>query len=253
MARQTGPIKISGAIGDVIFYKTKGGYFIKSKPHFDAKRFATDPAFAIQRKTMTELSRNSKASKLIRQAFAGPISVVESGDIHNRLNKVMAQVIKGDKTNEIGRRNVSDGEITLLEGFEFNPNNPLMRSSLLPPFTANIDRKTGIMAISFSKFTRKKRFDIPLMATHFKLQATGAELNFDDNQYIHAVAQSTDLPIGSRSLPDQLSLQASLLPGSQYPLFLALSISFFQESNGVIKPLSSSMHNAMALVKVCGI
>jgi hypothetical protein len=252
MARQAGPIKITGAIGDVIFYKTKGGYFIKSKPRFDAKRFATDPAFAVQRKTMAELSRNSKASKLIRQAFAGPSSRIESSNIHHRLNKVMAEVIKGDKTNERGRRNVSEGEITLLEGFEFNPNSPLKDSSLLPPFIASIDRKTGIMLIRFSKFTRKKRLTVPSMATHFNLQATGAELNFDDNQHIHAIAQSADLPIKG-SLSGQLTLQVSLLPGSQRPLLLALSITFLQECNGEIKPLSSSTHNAMALVKVCGL
>ncbi|WP_343303084.1 hypothetical protein AAHN97_16135 [Chitinophaga niabensis] len=250
MARQTGPIKVSGTIGDIVFYKTKSGYFIKRKPRFDAKRFATDPAFAIQRKTMAELSRNSKASKLIRQAFAIPLTQIEDSGIHNRLNKVMAKVTQGDKTNERGRRNPADGEITLLEGFDFNEKSPLR--DLLPAFTASIDRKTGRMVIRISKFAGKKRFAIPPNATHFRLQATAAALNFGDNQYIHTATQSPDFPIKG-ALPGQFTLQLSLPPGNQHPLFLALSISFLGECNGGIMPLSSSIHNAMTLVKVCGL
>lgn len=251
MARQSGPMKFTGTVGDVIFYERKGEYFLKKKPHFDAKRFATDPAFAIQRKNMAELSCSSKASKLIRQAFAIPLTQLDGCDIHNRLNRVMYKVIKGDTTNERGRRNPTDGEITLLEGFDFNEKSELRKSPLLPPFTASIDRKTGIMAIVFPKFARKKNVAIPPNATHFMLRITGAELNFDGNQHIQA-AQSVDFPIKG-PLPDQLTLQVSLPPGSQHPLLLALSISFLQECNGVKKPLDSSVRNAMALVKVCGL
>lgn len=252
MARQAGPNKITGTIGDVIFYERKGEYFLKKKPYFDAKRFATDPAFAIQRKTMAELGRGSKATKLVRQALAIPLTHLDGCYVHSRLNRVMTNVIKGDKINERGMRNPADGEITLLEGFDFNEKRPLSKLPLLPPFTASIDRQTGIMAVHFPKFERKKRVVIPPDATHFMLQITGAELNFDGNQHIQALAKSADFPIKG-ILPDQLTLQVSLPPGSQHPLLLALSISFLQESNGRIKPLSSFMYNAMALVKVSGL
>lgn len=250
MARQTGPLKITGTIGDIIFYKTKGGYFLKRKPLFDAERFATDPAFAIQRKNMAELGRNSKASRLIRQAFAVPLTQIEGTGIHCRLNRLMAQVVKGDKTNERGRRNPTDGDITLLEGFDFNEKSPLRY--FLPALTASIDRKTGQMVIHITRFAGKKKLSICPDATHFRLHATAAALNFDDNQHINAAVKSPDFSI-KETLPDQLTLQVLLPPGNQHPLFLALSISFLEECNGGMKPLSSSQYNAMALVKVCGL
>jgi hypothetical protein len=248
MARQIGPVHLSGTIGNIIFYKTKTGYFAKAKPHFDPERFAKDPAFANMRRSMAEFSRSSKASKLVRQAFAESLTQIEDSDAFNRLHKVMLKVIKGDKTNEWGRRNPADGEIALLEGFDFNWQSPL--SKQLPVrHTAVIDRKTGIITVTIPSFAGQKKVDIPKSTTHFMLQATGVELDFRNGQCAYAAAQSPDLSM--RELPkEQLTLQVQLPPNSLHPLFLSLSISFLQECNGIIKPLHSNKHNAMALICV---
>ena len=65
MAKQTGPIRIIGTIGDLTF----GENFVRRKTSIDADRFNTDPAFEPQRNCSYDFGKASSAGKYLRRAF----------------------------------------------------------------------------------------------------------------------------------------------------------------------------------------
>lgn len=65
----------------------------------------------------------------------------------SRLTQAMMKVIQADLLSERGLRNVIDGEVELIFGFEFHIRGKL-GSSLLAPFIRNIERVAGTLDIS---------------------------------------------------------------------------------------------------------
>src|SRR6202035_5746177 len=97
MAKQKGVIKFEGAIGDVTFYKTKDGYFVKNKSDIGAK-LKTDPAFVRTRENNAEFGRAGKAGKLLRDTFRVLLQSTADGRMGTRLHQEMVRVVKADPT-----------------------------------------------------------------------------------------------------------------------------------------------------------
>lgn len=67
MARQTGPLKITGTIDDICFYQMEGDYFARLKSSLTGKRFWKDKAFAGSRRSCGLMARaSSLASRLYK-------------------------------------------------------------------------------------------------------------------------------------------------------------------------------------------
>jgi hypothetical protein len=91
----------------------------------------------------------------------------------------MLKIVKTDATSDRGLRNVIDGEVDLLLGFDFNLNGKL-GTTLYAPFTAVIDRAAGTLTINVPAFVPLNMITAAGGATHFKFNATGAEIDFEN-------------------------------------------------------------------------
>lgn len=248
MARQIGPMKISGTLGNMIYYRRGKNFFVKLKTHVDPKHLIKGPGYAGQRANMMEFGHASKASQLIFLAFATSHYLAKDANLSGHLVREVHKVLKSDKQNEFGKRNITDGETSLMEGFDFNEKAPLSKV-LLPRFTATIDTDTGIMQAIIHEQNLHKMVKAPAPATHFMIQLAASAIDFVNRQHVSETTSSVELPLkGTLNAPLTLTLQ--LPPNKIHPHFLALRISFLQEHNGLIKPLNTIVHNAMALVKV---
>ena len=122
MAKQKGILPVKGTIGNLTFYKSQDGYLIREKGGIDAERIASDPAFQRTRENGAEFGRAGKAGKLLRNAVRTLSQNASDSKMISRLVREMTKVVKTDKVNPRGLRDVIDGEAELLEGFEFNSN-----------------------------------------------------------------------------------------------------------------------------------
>ena len=68
----------------------------------------------------SEFGRAGKAGKLLRTALRPLLLNSADGRMVSRLTQQMVKVIQMDAVSERGLRNVIDGEIELVLGFEFN-------------------------------------------------------------------------------------------------------------------------------------
>lgn len=244
MARQKGIIKLKGTIGDITFYKSKDGYIAREKGGIEPGRIASDPAFQRTRENGREFGRAGKAGKVLRNAVRTMLLSASDSRMVSRLTKEMIRVIQADMVSIRGERNVIDGEAELLAGFEFNAGG-ILSTTLYAPYDAAIDREAGAVSVNFEPFAPREMVSAPGGATHFRIRAAGAEVDFEAPSFVTAVAETAMLP--------PVALDCAVTPQSTKVLFLLLGVEFCQQVNGQMYPLKNGAHNALAIVKVSGL
>lgn len=249
MARQRGVIKIDGTIDDLTFYKTSDGYLVRSRGGVSAERIATDPVFVRTRENGAEFSRAGKASKLLRTVFRTQLQNARGKRTPSRLTQELMRVIHTDSINVRGQRNVADGEVTLLQDFDFN-NNAQLGSVLFAPYTATIDRASGAAAVNLPAFTPVNDIVAPAGATHFLVHAAAASVNFATETYKVVSDATAVLPLEEAAA--EQALECNLDPASTDPLFLLMGVEFYQEVNDQLYALKNGGFNALTVVKVEG-
>jgi hypothetical protein len=250
MAKQRGMFKVEGTVDEITFYKSKDGYLIRQKGGVSAERIATDPAFVRTRENQQEFARAGKAGKVLRNAVR-PL-LVNAGDrlLVSRLFAQMMKVVKADATNDRGQRNVLDGELELLQGFEFNEAGKLTQT-LFAPYAASIDRASGALSIAVPAFVPLNMIVAPAEATHFQVVSAGGSIDFTSGTNGMSTSASEIMPIGS-ALSTAINAAFDAGANSTHPLFLLLGIAFFQEVNGKHYSLKNGAYNALSIVKVSG-
>tara|TARA_A100000171_G_C2139555_1_gene153643 strand:- start:2645 stop:3409 length:765 start_codon:yes stop_codon:yes gene_type:complete len=246
MARQKGIIKLEGTIGDVSFYKSKDGYLAREKGGVDAERIKNDPAFQRTRENGSEFGRAGKAGKTLRTALRLLIQNASDGKVASRLTKEMMRVLKTDATSNRGERTVSGGEQALLKGFDFNVTGKLA-ATLYAQYEVDLDRAAGTSSISFDDFIPANTIAFPGGATHMKLVAGLAEVDFINEAFLFERAESGMIVLGQNPVQG-LSLDAAFTADSALDLFLVLGIEFYQDVNGNMYPLKNGSYNPLAIV-----
>jgi hypothetical protein len=251
MARQRGIIKLEGSIGDINFYRSKDGYFARESSRLDANRIATDPKFKRTRENNAEFTTAAYAAKLLRNAAGILLMDSRDGTVHRRLFREMMKVVKADATSTRGQRNVVDGETELLQGFEFNSSG-ILSTMLFAPWSAGIDRATGLLSVNVPSFIPEELLIAPVTATHFKMVSLGTEVNFENGVYVTDVAESAMFP-WNLTATGNINLEMHVTPNSTHPLFLLVGLQFFQEVNGNLSKLKDGTFNSLAIIKVSGV
>ena len=93
-------------------------------------------------------------------------------------------------------RNVLNGKLELVEGFEFNEKGKLS-VMLTAPYSSLINRETGEMKISIPAFIPQEMVIAPEAATHVGLISGGAELDFGNKNFKVDMQSSAKLPLNN--------------------------------------------------------
>ena len=147
-------------------------------------------------------------------------------------------------------RNVLNGKLELVEGFEFNEKGKLS-VMLTAPYSSLINRETGEMKISIPAFIPQEMVIAPEAATHVGLISGGAELDFGNKNFKVDMQSSAKLPLNNVAT-NNIVLNNMVPANSTHPLFLALGVVFYQQVNEVLYRLTDGSFNALSIVKVAG-
>ena len=248
MARQTGIIKLKGTIGDISFYKTTDGHLAREKGGVDANRIANDPAFVRTRENGSEFGRAGKGGKLLRNAVRILLQNASDKRVTSRLTKDLLAIVKTDAVNERGLRTLTDGNLDLLLGFEFNLNGKL-GTTLFAPFANAFDRVSGDATLNLDPFSPTLRIAAPAGTTHFKVVMGASELDFENEVSTFESDETAILPYSAADTA-AIALTASVTANSLVDVVQVLGIEFYQEVNGQMYALKNGAYNALAVVIV---
>lgn len=248
MAVQNRLIKLKGTIDNITFYKSKYGYIARKKSSLTAERIANDSCFQRTRENGAEFGRAANAGKLLRTSIKGMLQNIADNKMINRLTKQMMKVIHSDLYSLRGDRNVNDGDIGVLEGFDFNSGGHLC-STIYAPFTTTVDRVAGTMITNIPSYIPTLMITAPKGSTHYKIISAGVDIDFNKAVYI-TDSGSSDHLVWNSIASDSLELINSVTANSINPLLLVLGIEFFQYVNGSFYPLNNAGYNSLCIVKV---
>lgn len=248
MAKQTGIITLKGTLGGISFYKTSDGHLAREKGGIDANRIANDPAFQRTRENGAEFGAAGKGGKLIRIALRNMMQNASDKRVTSRLTQKLVAVVKSDAVNERGSRNIPNGDLSLLGGFEFNLNGKLA-SLLFAQYANTIDRVAGTAVTDLAGFVAANSIAAPGGTTHFRLSVGGAELDFDTETHVFGTESTAILPWDSSDVP-ATTLTANLTADSALPIIQVIGLEFFQQVNGQMYPLKNGAYNALAIVGI---
>jgi hypothetical protein len=234
-------------IGRYSFDMTPGNERIRKKRGIDTNRIKTDKAFERTRQNWAEFKRAALGGKLVRRAFSPLLKNIECGKVASKLLKEMMKVIKSDSVNGRGMRNLIDGQISLLEGFDFNPNRPL-GMTFLGQYEIISDRSSGKLTVVIARFAPSEVISVVPGATHFRIVSSGTELDFEKEKYVTDISTSDFIPMIETQVVKNV-LVNTLPPGSLHPLLVALGVEFYQELNKKMYLLHSGAYNVLAIVK----
>ena len=248
MARQTGIIRLKGTIGGVTFYKTTDGHLAREKGGVDKKRIETDPAFQRTRENGAEFGRAGAGGKLIRKAIRLLLQNAKDKRVTSRLTQSLMKVIKTDTTNERGLRTIPDGDMSLLDGFEFNLNGKLS-TVMFASYSPTLDRTAGTLDVEIPVFTPNASIDAPSGTTHFKIVSGLAEVDFENETFVFDKQETAILPWDAQDTT-LVNLVSTVTAESTLPLIQLLGINFYQEVNGEMYPLKNGSYNALSAIAI---
>jgi hypothetical protein len=185
MAKQTGPLKYVGTIGDIRHFKIKGqkGHFAGMKGGPTADQVKNGDEFKRTRENMSEFAACARAGKSIRVALSELLKHMADRQLTGRLTAIMKQINLEDGSEARGQRavNITDAP-HYLEGLNFNKSIPfdsVFRGNY--SLAANAARNGSMLTVP--AFNPGNLVQTPSGATHFRLvQAVACVANLVYNE-----------------------------------------------------------------------
>ena len=124
MATYESIIKITGAVGDLVFYNLNGKNVVRKKSGFNKAAFKEKPSYEKVRQNSSEFGHCSKIGKAIRKSLDTYVKAAGDPLLYQKFAKVMTEIKDLDMISERGKRNVENGLKTqegkkLLQAFRF--------------------------------------------------------------------------------------------------------------------------------------
>jgi len=199
MAKQKGLLTLSGKMGNVDFYIRDGKAYAKQSARHVSQTENTQ-------KSSSDFGTAGESRPLIRKGFR-LLDVVSDRTMDNRLQKRLFAIINTGPKASQGINQITDGDVALLKGFEYNAFTSIQKLVHFSP-TVVID-PAGEVVVSIPKMQTKDMFHAPRKASHVILQFCCCVFHFD----IHN---------GRMSKPDELiiSLDKGSFPGGHFTLHM---------------------------------
>lgn len=112
MATYESLIKITGSVGDLVFYTLNGKNVVRKKSGFNKNAFKKSPSYEKVRQNSSEFGHCSKIGKIIRQALDPHIKAAQDPLLYQSFAKLMTEIKDLDSISGRGQRNVKNGIIT---------------------------------------------------------------------------------------------------------------------------------------------
>ncbi|WP_276483270.1 hypothetical protein [Paraflavitalea pollutisoli] len=229
MAKLDGLLKLRGSVGGLTFVRGEHGEtYVKEKSGPRPCRLKDGEDFANSRRAAAEFKTSGKATRTFRYAMDRLLAGVEGRSLTGRINAWLLRAIQSDAVNEWGYRRVEAGDLTVLEGFEFNESLPL--EELLPlNLRDRVPAGRDEARISVPGF-RLRRADknVPKLATHFRMVSAMIFVDFDKHTYSRAVRVGPMTAIGRKSGAD-FDFDHGIVPKPGELSFWLLGVEFVRQ------------------------
>jgi hypothetical protein len=235
MAKQAGALLLTGSIDNLSFYYNKEyGMLVRRKGGPDSERVKRDPRFAKTRARAEEFRQAVMAGKCLRISMYPLMRHVADAQLTARMNAAFVKVVQSDKKNPPGERSATMGDAGLLKGFEFNRRELMSEvtsknSKQVFHYSTNMNYALGMMTVYINQFNPKK-LQAPEGATHCRIGAIGAAIDFDKQDFSRSEDNSDMISLQATSIA-AFTLHVHPAAETGHSLFLGLGVRFYKPNS----------------------
>ncbi|WP_194774801.1 hypothetical protein [Pararhodonellum marinum] len=235
MARQAGGLQLEGTIGNMIFYKMNGKYYVRSKGAPSKAKLKKGKAFENSRRVSAEFGHASKMASKVVHAAKPLMNPGNHTGLHGKLTEQLQRVLQTDRQSAYGDRKISLGDLSLLEGFDFEQTKLKSHLIALP----KIKSSQRDIKVDFSGMKILDPRSVPEGASHFRLDMVS--VIFDEQKMS---GQTMDLKGQNQLLSVPLSALGTIVLPKPHAetddsvFLILLGLVFLQEVNGEMHELS---------------
>jgi len=192
MARQEGIITLRGKLGNQVFYVSNGKNLVKGAgaPYLQPES---------SRKSSSEFGRGNAAAVLINKGFKPLIDLVGSTRVIDRLKSILIKIVNTGPIELKGKRQVTDGDVALLKGFQFNRYTSMDRLITISP-SIQVD-PGGELTVSLPKMRVKDMFYPPPKTIAAVLQFRCCIFYFDLKNGRFVMPEDLVIPLTKATFP----------------------------------------------------
>lgn len=248
MARQTGPLKYKGTLGDVRHFKIKGltGHFAGMIGGPTGEQVKTAPEFKRTRENMNEFGGCATAAKSIRVGLSQLMKQMSDPQLTGRLTGLMKKINLEDMSEARGYRAILiSTQSQYLKGLNFNKNINF-DGIFYAPFSLTNTAERDSATIEVPAFNPLNFINAPAGATHFRLISAISVVSdyaFNSESKVYEPIESSLNELSSVNYSDYLPLSTpiesttsivSTLPGSptltaDVSVLNSVGIEFYQQ------------------------
>ena len=177
-----------------------------------------------------------------------PIAQVADKKVASRLTTALLKVIQADSTNARGERTVLQGDLNLLQGFEFNEATGL-DEVLKAAYTVGFDRTNGQAAVSIEFTNPSLELNQVEGATQARFTVGVAAVDFENSEFEVDVVESAVVDLDS-SAAATVDTTATIGADSTRPVFVVLGVENYQTVNGQLYLINNKESGALSMVAI---
>jgi hypothetical protein len=236
MATHKSIITLSGKLDNQVYYTRNGKKLVRKAP--EKPQLSEN-----SKKSAAEFGRAGAAASLVKPRLSFVTTPIADNGLYNRLSACFLKVIHSCYTKQHGEREVADGDLALLKGFQLNRHTNSQKVCAAEP-VVNINPGTGI-SFSIPGFRLQDMVTAPPNADTLVIQLCCCACDFSGKTGL--VAKTNDLHI-SLHKPFFPGAILSLPDGATNGKVLLVAINFyFLNRDGL--PINDRNHKAGKIIE----
>lgn len=220
MAEQQGILTYSGKLGNTVGY-------VRGDKHFKRMKPSSYMPNEESQKSGAEFGKGSNACALLKMAFPPLLLRAFKTDLHNRLAAVLRKIIRTGPVAKKGNREVFDGNLSLLKGFQFNAKVHFSKLCLAPIETVLTANEINI---SISPFAWQNCIKAPKAASVVKIGLCCVFTDFVNGEF--EAVKGTELSLTKGATFKGGRLKIAIPEGKELGVLLVVNIFFESDFNG---------------------
>ncbi|MEJ5961592.1 hypothetical protein [Pedobacter immunditicola] len=184
---------LRGSVGNVSYRVSNGQNILQTRPGKGNTK-----VHEVSLQNYGEFSLASNRARIIREILSPVIRSYYDGAMINRLNRTVVETIRSNDALPIGFRDIYDGQLSLLQGFEFNEHS--LFSDYCKVEIQNEVTPAGLK-LTMPAFVPLEKMAFPFNASHCTMKVLVSALDLTLQRFSYCCTKELGIPATNKLMP----------------------------------------------------
>lgn len=184
---------LRGSVGNVSYRISNGQNILQSRPGKGNTK-----VHEVSLENNNEFFLASNRARIIREILSPVIRGYYDGAMINRLNSAVVKTIRSNDALPVGYRDIQDGKLSLLQGFEFNEHS-LFSDHCKVDFETEVT--SAGLKLTIPAFVPLEKMAFPFDASHCTMKVLVSTLDLSSKRFSYCCMKELLIPASNKLIP----------------------------------------------------